>query len=120
VIAPWLDVESDDVIFDYIKGLTDGLAPARAEDAESELARRTRRSSAPVGPPSSTGRMKDRYSASDVSRYREALLIAEATPRSPSRCRFTSWPHDRGLRRSVLARDDPAAPEASWTTESSG
>jgi len=30
-IAPFLDVATDDVIFDYIKGgLSDGLAPARA------------------------------------------------------------------------------------------
>jgi hypothetical protein len=36
--APWLEVATDDVIFHYIKGDTDGLAPARAEDAESELA----------------------------------------------------------------------------------
>jgi hypothetical protein len=79
VLAPWLDVESDDVIFDYAKGLTDGLAPARAEDAESELAQKDETF---VG----SGRaaiidwaLKDRYSASDVSRYREALLIAEAT-----------------------------------------
>lgn len=76
-IAPWLEVESDDVIFDYAKGLTDGLAPARAEDAESELAQKDERW---VG----IGRaalidwsLKDHYSASDVTRYREALAIAE-------------------------------------------
>src|SRR4051812_10387682 len=34
-IAPFKDVATDDVIFDYIKsGLQEGLAPARAEDAE--------------------------------------------------------------------------------------
>lgn len=78
-IAPWLEVATDDVIFDYAKGLTDGLAPARAEDAESELAQKD---DTFVG----TGRasvidwsLKDHYVASDVSRYREALLIAEQT-----------------------------------------
>lgn len=79
VVAPWLQVATDDVIFDYAKGLTDGLAPARAEDAESELAQKD---DTFVG----TGRasvidwsLKDHYVASDVSRYREALLIAEQT-----------------------------------------
>lgn len=77
-IAPFLSVQSDDVIFDYAKGLTEGLAPARAEDAESELAQKDNTF---VG----TGRaalidwaIKDHYSASDVTRYREALLIADA------------------------------------------
>ena len=78
LIAPFLNVESDDVIFDYAKGLTDGLAPARAEDAESELAQKDEQW---VG----IGRaavidwsLKDHYVASDVSRYREALIVADA------------------------------------------
>src|SRR5215211_2627987 len=38
---PLYGVESDDVIFDYIKNnLADGLSPARAEDAESELSQK--------------------------------------------------------------------------------
>lgn len=72
--APFVDVESDDVIFDYTKGLVSGLAPARAEDAESELAQKDET----VG----YGRaaiidwaLKDHYDPSDVSRYRETLLI---------------------------------------------
>lgn len=77
-VAPWLEVESDDVIFDYAKDLqVDGLAPARAEDAESELAQKDE---AFVG----IGRasvidwaIKDHYNPSDVSRYREALVIAQ-------------------------------------------
>lgn len=78
-LCPFLNVESDDVIFDYAKGLTDGLAPARAEDAESELAQKddyyvSQGRAAVVG-----WALKDHYSASDVSRYREALLIAEQT-----------------------------------------
>ena len=75
VLAPWLDVASDDVIFDFAKGLSDGLAPARAEDAESELAQKD----LVFG---GTGRasvldwaLKDHYSASDVSRYSEAALV---------------------------------------------
>lgn len=74
LIAPFLAVQSDDVIFDYTIGLAAGLAPARAEDAESELAQKDDT----VG----TGRaaiidwaIKDHYDPSDVSRFREAFLL---------------------------------------------
>lgn len=77
ILAPFMDVEADDVIFDYAKGLTTGLAPARAEDAESELAQKDDYS---VG----TGRasvidwaIKDHYTASDVTRYQERLLLEQ-------------------------------------------
>lgn len=76
-IAPFKSVESDDVIFAYTRGLTAGMAPARAEDAESELAGKDDS----VG----TGRaslidwaLKDHYDPSDISRYREALLISQS------------------------------------------
>ena len=74
LIAPFKNVQSDDVIFSYTRGMTAGLAPARAEDAESELA----------GKDDSQGSgraslidwaLKDHYDASDVTRYREALII---------------------------------------------
>lgn len=79
-IAPFLDVATDDVIFEYIKGgLQDGLAPARAEDAEAELAQKDELLYG-------TGRaavvdwsLKDKYTASDVTRYREGLFIQQAT-----------------------------------------
>src|SRR4051812_48516641 len=74
-LAPFKDVESDDVIFSYIAPEVEGLAPARAEDAESEMADKDDF----VG----TGRasiidwaIKDHYDPSDVSRYREYLEIA--------------------------------------------
>ena len=76
-LVPWMEVGSDDVIFDYMKGLADGLAPARAEDAESELAQKD---DTYVG----TGHasiidwsIKDHYDASDVTRYQEALLLQQ-------------------------------------------
>jgi len=78
-IAPWLEVQSDDVIFDYAVGLTDGLAPARAEDAESELAQKDDRWVGQGRAAIIDWALKDHYSASDVTRYREALLVAEAT-----------------------------------------
>lgn len=75
-IAPFLSVQSDDVIFSYVTPDVDGLAPARAEDAESEMATKD----ATVG----TGRasiidwaIKDHYDPSDVTRYREFLALAE-------------------------------------------
>jgi hypothetical protein len=76
VLAPWQEVGSDDVIFDYAKGLTDGLAPARAEDAESELAQKDV-TAVGIGRASILDwALKDHYTASDVTRYRETLLLA--------------------------------------------
>lgn len=77
-IAPFLEVESDDVIFDYIgNNIQEGMAPARAEDAESELSMKD-----DLG--GGTGRaslidwaLKDEYKASDVTRYREGLRIQQ-------------------------------------------
>jgi hypothetical protein len=89
LLAPFQEVQSDDVIFDYTRGLTAGLAPARAEDAESEMAGKDDS----VG----TGRaslidwaLKDHYDPSDVSRYREGLILggiagAEQLPLTISR-----------------------------------
>lgn len=75
LLAPFQEVASDDVIFDYARGLTDGLAPARAEDAESELAQKDLLYGG-VGRASVIDwSIKDHYSASDVNRYRENLLI---------------------------------------------
>lgn len=77
-IAPFLEVGSDDVIFDYIKdGLSIGLAPARAEDAEAELSQKDQLSFGQGRAAVIDWSLKDRYSASDVTRYRESLLIAE-------------------------------------------
>lgn len=77
-IAPFLNVESDDVIFDYIKGgLQDGLAPARAEDAEAELAQKDELTYGQGRASIIDWSLKDRYSASDVTRYRENLLLQQ-------------------------------------------
>lgn len=75
LLAPWKEVASDDVIFDYATGLTEGLAPARAEDAESELAQKDLLYGG-VGRASVVDwSLKDHYTASDVARYREALMV---------------------------------------------
>lgn len=82
LLAPMMDVQSDDVIFEYATGLATGLAPARAEDAESELAQKDVFSG--------YGRaavldwaLKDHYDPSDVTRYRESLLLAEGNTNFP-------------------------------------
>lgn len=77
VVAPWLDVQSDDVIFEYMKGLTDGLAPARAEDAQSELSQKDFQWVGQGQASVIDWALKDHYSASDVTRYREFLTIVE-------------------------------------------
>jgi hypothetical protein len=79
-IAPFLDVATDDVIFDYIKGgYSDGLAPARAEDAEAELAQKDEALYGQGRAAVIDWSLKDKYTASDVTRYREALFLNAQT-----------------------------------------
>lgn len=79
-IAPFKDVATDDVIFDYIKGgLQEGLAPARAEDAEAELSQKDELMYGMGRAAVIDWSLKDKYTASDVTRYRDALLIQQAT-----------------------------------------
>ena len=79
-IAPFLDVATDDVIFDYIKGgYSDGLAPARAEDSEAELAQKDEALYGQGRAAVVDWSLKDKYSASDVTRYREALFLNAQT-----------------------------------------
>lgn len=79
-IAPFLDVATDDVIFEYIKGgIQDGLAPARAEDAEAELAQKDELLYGQGRAAVVDWSLKDKYTASDVTRYREGLFIQQAT-----------------------------------------
>lgn len=75
-LAPMQAVQSDDVIFSYIAPDTEGLAPARAEDAESEMAAKD--DTAGYGRASIIDwAIKDHYTASDVTRYREFNRLAE-------------------------------------------
>lgn len=77
-IAPWLPVETDDVIFDYLTVQTEGLAPARAEDAESELAQKDDTMAGQGRASVIDWALKDHYDASDVNRARSFQAIAEA------------------------------------------
>lgn len=76
-LFPFLAVDSDDVIFDYAKGLTTGLAPARAENAESELAMKDVQFAGQGRASIIDWALKDHYDANDVARYRDLLQIAE-------------------------------------------
>lgn len=74
-LVPWLEVASDDVIFDYAVGLAEGMAPARAEDAESELAQKDVLFAGQGRAAVIDWALKDHYSASDVNRYQSILRI---------------------------------------------
>jgi hypothetical protein len=77
--APWMEVATDDVIFDYLPaGQADGLAPARAEDAESELAQKDDLAGGQGRASVIDWAIKDHYVASDVMRYRDYLTVVEA------------------------------------------
>lgn len=77
-LVPWLEVASDDVIFAYATGLNDSLAPARAEDAEAELAQKDDMFLSEGRASVIDWAVKDHYVASDVHRYREWLIVREA------------------------------------------
>jgi hypothetical protein len=67
------------VIFDYIRGnLQEGLAPARAEDAESELSQKDLTTFGSGRASVIDWAIKDEYSASDVTRFRDDMLIRQA------------------------------------------
>ena len=74
-IVPFREVASDDVIFDYAKPTVTGLAPARSEDAESELAQKDTIYGGVGRAAVLDWAQKDHYNASDVARYREQALI---------------------------------------------
>jgi len=80
LIAPFLSVESDDVIFDYLKNdAQEGMAPARAEDAEAELAQSDILSYGQGRAAVIDWSLAHRTIPSDVTRYRDNLLIQQAT-----------------------------------------
>lgn len=76
-LFPWMEVDTDDVIFGYAQGMTDGLIPARAEDAESELAQKDDTFLTEGRASVIDWAVKDHYDPSDVQRAREWLRIRE-------------------------------------------
>lgn len=76
-LFPWMEVPTDDVIFAYATGFSDTLAPARAEDAEAELAQKDDMFLSEGRASVIDWAVKDHYDPSDVHRYREWLIIRE-------------------------------------------
>jgi hypothetical protein len=77
-LFPFMQVETDDVIFDYIRGgLVDGMSPARAEDAESELSQKDDLTYGQGRASVIDWAEKDKYTASDVTRYNELNRLAQ-------------------------------------------
>lgn len=75
-IAPLMSVPHDDVVFDIAQPDTSGLVPARAEDAESEMSQKDDY----FGQGSASlmdWAIKDFYSASDVTRFRDAVYVGD-------------------------------------------
>ena len=109
-LAPWLPVETDDVIFDYLTVQTDGLAPARAEDAESELAQKDQTMAGQGRASVIDWSLKDHYDASDVKNARDLNAVAEqlrgGTLPLLVQSQLTDWrtqvANDRKLRRRKL------------------
>jgi hypothetical protein len=77
--APWMDVPTDDVIFQYAKGAGTGLAPARAEDAESRLWQTDEFAPGEGRASLVDWALKNHYTSSDVMQYRGFLETLEAT-----------------------------------------
>lgn len=79
MFAPFMDVDTDEVIFDYLKdGLQEGVAPARAEDAEAQLAQKDDLYYGQGRASLIDWALKDKYTASDVTRYRDQLILEAA------------------------------------------
>lgn len=84
MLAPFQNVESDDVIFNYLSNnVQEGLAPARAEDAEAELAQKDESMMGYGRASIIDWAIKDHYSASDVTRYTEAMYLLAAAGGNP-------------------------------------
>lgn len=76
-IAPFMDVATDDVTFAYMNGSTTGIAPARAEDAESELFQQDDGFAGQGRASTIDWAIKSHYTASQVNRYREYVAMVE-------------------------------------------
>lgn len=78
-IAPLENVQSDDVIFDFLEdSLQEGLAPARAQDAESELAQKDDFATTSGRARLIDWSLKNTYDAGKVMSYRDSLRAQQA------------------------------------------
>lgn len=75
LIAPFMEVPTDDVVFQYVLGQADGLAPARAMDAESEMYQSDDVFGTEGRASVMDWALKNHYTASDVNSYRDWLSL---------------------------------------------
>ncbi|AKC02747.1 major capsid protein [Gordonia phage Gmala1] len=75
--VPFMDVEADDVIMDYLRGTGSGLAPAVSPDAEAELFQDSDDVTGQIKASIMDWRLKSRYSATDIHQYFEAKQVLE-------------------------------------------
>lgn len=75
--VPFMDVDADDVILDYLRGTGSGLAPAVSPDAEAELFQDSDDVTGQVKASIMDWRLKSRYSATDIHQYFEAKQVLE-------------------------------------------
>ncbi|AOE44525.1 major capsid protein [Gordonia phage Jumbo] len=81
---PFMDVEADDVILDYLRGTGSGLAPAVSPDAEAELFQHSDDVTGQVKASVIDWRLKSRYSTTDIHQYWEAKQVMEDAVRNGS------------------------------------
>lgn len=81
---PFMEVDSDDVIMDYVRGTGSGLAPAVAPDAESELFQDSDDVTGQIKASIMDWRLKSRYSWTDIHQYFEAKQVLEDAVRNGS------------------------------------
>lgn len=106
-IAPFMNVDTDDVIFDYIKaGFQDGLSPARAEDAEAELAQKDMLAYGSGRAAVIDWALKDKYTASDVTRYRDDLIMGQILNGQNAGLRIGTPFNNIEIFQNRVARDD--------------
>lgn len=77
-IAPFYDVPTDDVIFGYMNGASTGIAPAIAEDSESETFQQDESFAGEGRARIIDWRLKSHYTASQINKYRELKATADA------------------------------------------
>ena len=73
--CPWMEVETDDVVFDFVKSSGAGMAPAVSQDAESKLFQDIDDITGEMRASIIDWRHKSRYSSSDVMTYREFSVV---------------------------------------------
>lgn len=108
-IAPFENVDSDDVIFDFLEdNLTEGLAPARAQDAEAELAQKDDFALTSGRARIIDWSLKNTYDASKVMAYKDALRVRQALQGQNAVTIQNAGAFDRPVVefRNKIARDD--------------